>query len=55
MKIIKLKIQFAEETRFDVPTRKNIRTWTQLLFGTRHSFHSLAMAEQPKPGKPHGD
>jgi hypothetical protein len=48
--IMKLKITFGKETRFGVPTRQIIRTWTQLLFGTRHSLHSLAMAERPKPG-----
>jgi hypothetical protein len=54
---MKLKIRFAGETRFDVPARQlvRIRSWTQLLFGTRHSFHSLAMAEQPKPFKRHAD
>jgi hypothetical protein len=49
MKIMKLKIKFGEETRFDVPNRQIILTWTQLLFGTRHSLHSLVMAERPKP------
>jgi hypothetical protein len=51
MKIIKLKTEFGKETRFDVPTRPLIRSWTQLLFGTRHSLHSLAMVERPKPRK----
>ena len=51
MKITKLKIQFAEETRFGVPTRQIIRTWKQLLSGTRLSIHSPAMAERPKPGR----
>jgi hypothetical protein len=32
-----------------VPTRQIIRSWTQLLFGTRHSLHSLALAERSKP------
>jgi hypothetical protein len=48
MKITELKIQFAEETRFGVPTRQIFRTWKQLLSGTRLSFHSLAMAKRPK-------
>jgi len=48
---MKLKIQFGEETRFDVPIRQIIRTWKQLLSGTRLSFHSLALAEQPKSGR----
>jgi len=54
-KMKKLKIKFARETRFDVPTRQRIRTWRQLLSGTRLSFHLLAMAERPKPGKRHAD
>ena len=49
MKRRKLKIEFGKETRFDVPSRQIFRTWKQLLSGTRLSFHSLAMAEQPKP------
>jgi len=52
---MKLKIQFFEETRFDVPTRQIFRTWKELLSGTRLSFHSLAMAEQPKTFKRHAD
>ena len=48
---MKLKIEFGKETRIDVPARQSIRTWTQLLFGTRHSLHSLALAERPKPGR----
>ena len=56
-KIMKLKIKFAKETRFVVPIRQSvrIRSWTQLLFGTRHSFHSLVMAGRPKPCKHHAD
>jgi hypothetical protein len=48
---MKLKIKFAEETRFVVPARQfaQIRSWGQLLLGTRHSLRSLAMAELPKP------
>jgi hypothetical protein len=50
-----LKIKFAGETRFAVPTRQRIRTWRQLLSSTRLSFHSLAMAERPMPCKHHAD
>ena len=55
--MMKLKIHFSEETRFDVPLRQTprIRSWTQLLSGTRLSFHSLAMAELQMPCKPHAD
>jgi hypothetical protein len=49
---MKIRIKFGKETRFSVPTRQIIRTWTQLLFGTRHTLHSLAMNERPKPTKP---
>jgi hypothetical protein len=52
---MKLKIKSARETRFVVPIRQRIRTWKQLLSGTRLSLHSLAMTEQPKPCKPHSD
>jgi hypothetical protein len=51
MKAMKLKIKFAEETRFDVPNRQIIRSWKQLLFDTQHSVHSLVMAELQKPCK----
>jgi hypothetical protein len=53
--IMKLRIKFARETRFVVPTRQRIRTWRQLLSGTRLCFHSVAMAEQPKPHKSHAE
>ena len=53
--MMKLKIHFREETRFAVPTRQRIRSWSQLLSGTRLSFHSLALAELQKPCKPHAD
>jgi hypothetical protein len=48
---MKLKIRFAKETRFVVPNLQlvQIRTWTQSLFGTRHSLRSLAIAEIQKP------
>jgi len=49
----KLKIKFASETRFVVPTRQRIRTWRQLLSGTRLSFYLLAMAERPNPCRRH--
>jgi len=55
MKAMKLKIKFAEEIRFNVPTRQNIRSWTQLLSGTQDSFHSLAMATTQKSCKPRHD
>jgi hypothetical protein len=51
MKAMKLKIKFAEEIRFDVPARQNIRSWTHLLSGTQDSFRSLAMAEIQRPCK----
>ena len=50
-KIMKLKIQFGEETRFDVPNLQIIQTWAQLLPSLRLSLRTLAMAEQPKPIK----
>jgi hypothetical protein len=53
MKAMKLKIKFAKEIRFDIHTRQNIRSWTQLLSGTQDSFRSLAIAEIQKPCK-HG-
>ena len=49
--IMKLKIQFAEETYFDVPNQQIIRTWVQLLPGSRVSLRALAMAEKSKPVK----
>lgn len=51
----KLKMKFAKKTCFGVPTLPPIRSWTQRLFGTRHSVHSLALAEQPKPCERHFD
>jgi hypothetical protein len=45
---MRIKIRFAEETRFDVPNRQIIRTWTQRMSGTRLSFRALAMTERPK-------
>ena len=52
---MKLKIHFEKETRFGVPAGQTIRSWTQLLSGTRHSLRSLAMAERSKPCKHHVD
>jgi hypothetical protein len=49
--IMKLKIQFGEETHFDVRTLQAIKTWVQLLPGTRLSLRALAMAERSKPIK----
>jgi hypothetical protein len=50
-KIMLLKIKFCKETRFVVPSRQTIRSWTQLLSGTRLSIRSLVMAERPKAGR----
>jgi hypothetical protein len=50
-KIMKLKIQFAEETHFDVPSLQTIKTWSQLLPGMRLLLRALAMAERSKPVK----
>jgi hypothetical protein len=47
----KLEIQFAGETRFDVPTRQIIRSWKQLLSGTRFSLYLLTIARRTKPCK----
>jgi hypothetical protein len=49
--IMKLKIQFGEETRFDIPSLQAIKTWAQLLPGMRRSLRALAMAERSKPVK----
>jgi len=49
MKVMKLKIKFAKEIRFDVPTRQIFRTWGQLLSGTRLSERLPARAERPRP------
>jgi hypothetical protein len=51
MKITTLKIKFAMETRFDVPTRQIFRTWRQLLSGTQLSVRLPAKPERPKPGR----
>jgi hypothetical protein len=48
---LKIRIKFAEETRFDAPVRPMIRHWTQYLFGTQYSIRSLALAELPKSGR----
>jgi hypothetical protein len=55
-KIMKLKIQFGGETRFDMPGLQIIKTWAQLLPGMRlSSLRTLAMAERPKPSKRRSD
>lgn len=46
---MKLKVQFSEAARLDLPNRQIIRTWTQKLPGTRLTVRALAMAERPKP------
>jgi hypothetical protein len=46
---MKLRIQFGEETRFDEPIRRKIRTQVQLWPGKRLSLRALAMAERVKP------
>jgi hypothetical protein len=46
---MKLKIKFRKETRFDLPCRPAIRSWTRLLYGTRYSLRALALEERPKP------
>lgn len=50
-KIMKLKIQFGEETHFDVANRKIFQTRAKLLQTMRLSLRKLAMAERPKPIK----
>ena len=52
---MKLKIKFGKETRFDVPARRPIHSWTQRLSGTGLSFRALAVAERPKLCKRHVD
>ena len=49
--IMKLKIQFGEETHFDIPSLQPIKTWAQLLPGIRVSLRALAMTERSKPVK----
>jgi len=46
---VKLKIEFGEAARFDVPTRQIFRTWIQLLCGTRLSERLPARAGRPRP------
>ena len=46
----KLKIDFDEMMRFDVPERV-IRTWIQPLPRERRCVRELALAERPKPLK----
>lgn len=49
IKGLKLKIQFAQETRFVVPTRQTIRSWTQMLAAISLTMRELALAEPPQP------
>jgi hypothetical protein len=49
MKVMKLKIKFGKETRFDTPTRRIFRTWTQLLSGTQLALRLPARTERTKP------
>jgi hypothetical protein len=48
-KVMKLKVQFGEETRFDEPIRRIIRTRVQWSPGIRVLLRALAMAERQKP------
>jgi hypothetical protein len=48
-KIIKLQIQFAEETGFAVPNRKKLPTRMLKLSEEWFSFRPLPMVERPKP------
>jgi hypothetical protein len=48
MKMMKLKVQFSRETRFDQPIRHTTRTQAQWSPGIRVSLRALAMAGQPK-------
>lgn len=50
--IMKLEVQFGEETRFDKPVRRMIRTWVQLLPGIRGSLHGLPGAKRSNPIRP---
>jgi hypothetical protein len=46
--MMKLKIQFGPETRFDQPIRRMARTWVQWSPGNRLSLRTLAMAGRLK-------
>ncbi len=46
----KLKIRFAQETRFGLPTCQTLRSWTQCLPGTGISLRALAVAERKSAG-----
>jgi hypothetical protein len=48
---MKFKMQFGEETRFDKPVRRMIRTRAPWLPSLRLSLRALALAEQTKPSK----
>jgi len=49
MKTRKLRIDFGEDTRFEVPDARVIRTWIQALPRERACLRELAKAERPKP------
>jgi len=49
--VMKLNIQFGEETRFDQPIRRIIRTRVRLWPGIRLSSRALAMIKRTKPIK----
>ena len=51
-KMMKLKIQFGSETRFDQPIRCLTRAEAQWSPGIRDLWHALAMAVRPEPIKP---
>jgi len=50
-KIMKLKIKFGEETRFDTLIPRTTRTRMPLWPDNRLSWRKLAMAERSKPNR----
>ena len=50
--MMKLKLQFGRETRFDQPIWRIARSRVQWSPGLRVSLRALAMAGWPKPIKP---
>ena len=50
--MMKLKLQFSPETRFDQPIRRITRTRAQWSPGIRVLSRALAMAGRSKPIKP---
>ena len=50
--MMKLKVQFGAETRFDQPIRRITRARVQWSPDIRVSLRALAMAGRPKPIKP---